>query len=359
MSNAPEYQRIANEQFAASPLSTLVDLANASAGGEIVAVTDEFFAECKNMIKPEPALFCPGRFTDQGAWMDGWESKRHNPTYDWAIVKLGFAGNILGFDIDTSHFTGNQAPAASVEATFCPEGDVQAKDVEWTQVLPKVDLPPTCHNYFLLNNPDGKVYTHVRLNNIPDGGIARFRVYGTVKPIWPKNASEIVDLAYLGNGGHAVVVSDQHYGSGGNLLLPGRGNNMGDGWETKRSRTPNHTDFVVVRLGDKGRLLKTEIDTSHFKGNYPASILLEATNSDQEIPVGNEWVTIMSQRKVGPHEQFYFDLEHTDKVFTHVKVTIFPDGGFKRLRVFGVRDIEGAELPKGKVEIQNGKAVVI
>jgi allantoicase len=121
--------------------------------------------------------------------MDGWESKRHNPTYDWAIVKLGFAGNILGFDIDTSHFTGNQAPAASVEATFCPEGDVQAKDVEWTQVLPKVDLPPTCHNYFLLNNPDGKVYTHVRLNNIPDGGIARFRVYGTVKPIWPKNAS--------------------------------------------------------------------------------------------------------------------------------------------------------------------------
>lgn len=40
-----------------------LDLANASAGGEIVAVTDEFFAECKNMIKPEPALFCPGRFT--------------------------------------------------------------------------------------------------------------------------------------------------------------------------------------------------------------------------------------------------------------------------------------------------------
>jgi hypothetical protein len=39
--------------------------------------------------------------------------------------------------------------------------------------------------------------------------------------------------------------------------------------------------------------------------------------------------------------------------------SLFLDGGFKRLRVFGVRDIEGAELPKGKVEIQNGKAIVI
>lgn len=102
------------------------------------------------------------------------------------ILKLGFAGSFIGFDIDTSFFTGNQAPAASVEAAYCPEGDVQAKDVQWTEILPKVELPPSCHNMFVLDNQTA-VYTHLRLNNYPDGGIARFRAYGDVHPTFPKD----------------------------------------------------------------------------------------------------------------------------------------------------------------------------
>lgn len=122
--------------------------------------------------------------------MDGWETKRHNSSFDWCIVKLGFAGKIQGFDIDTHYFTGNQAPAASIEATYCPEGqDVQGKDVKWVEILPKVDLPPSCHNVFVLNQLTNDTYTHVRVNNIPDGGIARCRVYGTVSPIFPKDES--------------------------------------------------------------------------------------------------------------------------------------------------------------------------
>ncbi|KAG1053591.1 hypothetical protein G6F42_028904 [Rhizopus arrhizus] len=64
----------------------------------------------------------------------------------------------------------------------------------------------------------------------------------------------IVDLAFCGNGARAVEVSNQHYTPGSNILLPGRGQNMGDGWETKRSRTPGHTDHVLIRLGDKDHL---------------------------------------------------------------------------------------------------------
>lgn len=108
--------------------------------------------------------------------------------YVRCIIKLGFAGSIRGFDIDTRYFTGNQAPAASVEAAFCPEGDVQSDKVKWTEILPKVDLPPSCHNVFALSKETG-VYTHVKLNNIPDGGIARFRVYGNVQPLWPSDPS--------------------------------------------------------------------------------------------------------------------------------------------------------------------------
>lgn len=118
--------------------------------------------------------------------MDGWESKRHNDTYDWCIIRLGFAGSISGFDIDTSHFTGNQAPAASVEGAYCPEGTGLESDLVWTEILPKVELPPTSHNYFQLEQKSA-VYTHLRLNNYPDGGIARFRVYGDVQPTLPKD----------------------------------------------------------------------------------------------------------------------------------------------------------------------------
>ncbi|CAO3631884.1 unnamed protein product [Cunninghamella echinulata] len=338
------FKRIPFEELSSSPLSQCIDLASSAINGSIVAVTDEFFAPATNMINPAPPQHCPGRFVATGAWMDGWETKRHNATYDWCIVKLGFAGKIQGFDIDTHYFTGNQAPAASIEATYCPEGqDVQGKDVKWVEILPKIDLPPSCHNVCVLDKPTD-VYTHVRVNNIPDGGIARCRVYGNVVPIFPKDESEVIDLAYCGNGGRVVEVTEEHYGPGSNLLLPGRGKDADDGWQSKRSRGNGHADHVIVKLGAKGHILKAELDTSHFKGNFPNQILIEATNDDQEVPSSNaQWFTIVGKSNVGPHGLYHFDPLYTDKVFTHAKLSIIPDGGLKRLRLYGVR--EGATIP--------------
>jgi allantoicase len=82
----------------------------------------------------------------------------------------------------------------------------------------------------------------------PDGGIGRFRVYGSVIPLFPKDPSAQLDLAHSFNGGRCVAVSDQHYGVGSNLIISGRGFDMGDGWETKRSRTKGHTDWVIIKL---------------------------------------------------------------------------------------------------------------
>lgn len=82
----------------------------------------------------------------------------------------------------------------------------------------------------------------------PDGGIARFRLYGNPVPVWPMDVNSIVDLAHVENGGIAVARSDEHFGTAANILLPGRGENMGDGWETKRSRGEGHVDWVIVKL---------------------------------------------------------------------------------------------------------------
>lgn len=167
--------------------------------------------------------------------------------------------------------------------------------------------------------------------------------------------SAIVDLAFCGNGARAVEVSNQHYTPGSNILLPGRGKNMGDGWETKRSRTPGHTDHVLVRLGAKGHILKAVIDTSNYCGNYPNKVVLKATVSDKEVPEADaEWTTLIEPSSVGPHDLFYFDLPHTEKAFTHAKVILIPDGGLKRLRLYGVR--EGATIPALPIDIGNAAA---
>lgn len=97
------------------------------------------------------------------------------------------------------------------------------------------------------------------------------------------------------------------------------------GWETKRSRVPNHKDWVTVRLGDKGRLREAEVDTAHFKGNFPDSVVLEATLSLEDLPSENtEWTEILPKIKLGPHKQHRFELDHCDRVFSHVRITIYP-----------------------------------
>ncbi len=97
--------------------TTLADLASARVGGRAVATNDDFFAPKANLVKPEPAVFIPGKYTSRGKWMDGWESRRRRtPGHDWCIVQLGMRGIVHGINVDTSHFTGNFPSHCSIEA---------------------------------------------------------------------------------------------------------------------------------------------------------------------------------------------------------------------------------------------------
>jgi len=118
---------------------------------------------------------------------------------------------------------------------------------------------------------------------------------------------------------------------------------MGDGWETKRSREKGHKDWAIIKLGAPGVLQQVEIDTAHFKGNFPESCELHALaisgNADWAGTSGgedHEWTVILPRTKLGPHRQHYFQLENVEgQRYTHVKVTIHPDGGIKRVRILG------------------------
>ncbi len=123
--------------------------------------------------------------------------------------------------------------------------------------------------------------------------------------------------------------------------MPGRGINMGDGWETKRNRTLNNRDWVVVRLAHKGMIEKILIDTCHFKGNYPDSCLLEGCNislNDENKFHSSQlkWTTILPQVKLSADSEHYFINEMvTNDSFSHVLLSIFPDGGISRMRLWG------------------------
>ncbi|KAG8887580.1 Allantoicase [Tulasnella sp. 332] len=343
------YTKISFEDFQTKLGSAGTEISSVSLGGKVISCSDEFFADASNLLKVEPALSMKGQFGPKGALFDGWESKRHNPTYDWVIIKLGAPGHIIGFDIDTANFNGNEAPQASVEALFSNGGDhPREKDDKWKEVLQRVDLGPSSRHLFKIEKTVDS-YTHVKLNMYPDGGIARFRVYGIVAPAFP-STSEYLDLAHVLSGGRVVFTSDQHFGVGPNLLLPGRGKDMGDGWETKRSRVPGHKDWAIIRLGAPGYLQEVEIDTAHFKGNFPESCDLFATETSDDLPSEDAfWTPILARRKLQAHRQHVFELENSEQVHTHVRLTIYPDGGVKRVRVIGRR----AEDPSTSPAIQN------
>jgi len=315
-----------------------IDLAQPRLGARVIVCTDDFFADKSRMLEPQAPVFIVGKFDDNGKWMDGWETRRRrNGGYDYAIVKLGLAGVIKGVDIDTTHFTGNYPPAASLEACYS-DGDPDITS-EWVNLIPSVSMKGDSHHYFEIN--DSRSFSHIRLNIYPDGGVARLRVYGQVTCDWDnKDKNAIYDLAAVEQGARAIAWNDAHFGSATNLLAPGRGINMGDGWETRRRREPGN-DWCIIELGHVGNIEEVIVDTAHFKGNYPdrcsiQAALVEGGTTESIITQSQFWPELLPSSKLEMDDvkQFSKEVKSIGPV-SHVRLSIFPDGGISRLRLFG------------------------
>lgn len=261
------------------------------------------------------------------------------------VLRLGVAsGKVAGVEIDTAFFNGNHAPEIAVEGTFAADEDEEkVKDkgyTGWETILEKQECGPSRRHAWLLKKITEKAYTHVRLLMYPDGGIARFRLYGNAVPVFPQSIDEVFELSATVMGGVAISCSDQHFGTKDNLLLPGRGKDMGDGWETKRTRGA-HVDWTIVRLGAKGEIENIVIDTAHFRGNFPQKVQVYAglfESDPKEDDAG--WIEVLEPTKSGPDVEIVYREELKEvkgKKYSHAKLVIIPDGGVKRFRVFGKR----------------------
>jgi len=310
-----------------------VQLERPRLGSRVTYATDEFFGAKERIIGNTDPVFIDDKYDDHGKWMDGWESRRRRePGHDYCVIRLGVPGVIHGFDIDTTHFTGNYPPQASIEACV---SDIDVPEEGWVELISKTDLAGDSHHY--LDARDDTTFTHVRLHIYPDGGVARLRVFGEVRANFT-DVDGYVDLVAVEHGGRPIACSDEHYGSVHNLTAPGRGANMGDGWETARRRGPGN-DWVIFALGQSSEIERAEIDTAHFKGNYPDRVSLEAAMFDSDDEASNDspkWQTLLPEARLKMDQQHYFD-EALEKIgpVSHVRMSIYPDGGVSRVRLFG------------------------
>jgi allantoicase len=319
-----------------------LDLASERLGGSVLYATDDYFAEKENLLKPHKPVWKEHEYTDRGKWMDGWESRRkRTPGHDFAIIRLGLRGVVRGVVVDTSFFRGNYPAQCSLEGCSArPETDVEtllSEETTWIRILPQSDLKGDSENLFPIDSP--YAFSHLRLHIYPDGGVARLRVHGEVVPEWRREGGLSIetDLAAAEHGGDVLACSDMFFGPKHNLIMPGRALNMSDGWETKRRRGPGH-DWVVVRLAAEGIVRRIEVDTNHFKGNYPDTCSIEGTRAF----AADEWFEVLPRTKLQAHTRHMFLDELADRgPVTHLRLNVFPDGGVSRLRVHAVATDEG------------------
>jgi allantoicase len=447
--------------------TTIINACSARQGARVVFATDEWFASADRLLNDETEpFFDPQEYCEQGKVMDGWETRRRrDPGHDWCIIRLAQRTQFIGgmpaaVTVDTSYFTGNQAPAISIEIIDIPDLEeeiawisqfpgvwkrfllhgqpdsmrgtgMSREQVElaetlckqpqkpWRTVLPKTPLrpgyPDTCFHEFTI--PNSVTGTHIRLNYYPDGGVARLRLMGQpvletstsrtppfhVDPstmhkctIVPhemhrrRSGGQIVlpsqqlllqpsdeykdpeEVSCADLGGLGVSCTNHHYGNPNLLLQSSYGIDMGDGWETARNpRRPSIlvkdpqtglvdsplSDHCIIKLGRPVPQVKCIVlDTQHFRGNYPESVQVDGcylADIDQEDDEdGNKghfdedavtWFPLIPRCRMAPDSEHLFEAckgqilttVPESSMVSHVRVTIFPDGGLSRVRVYG------------------------
>lgn len=263
------------------------------------------------------------------------------------------------------------------------------KAVEWKELLPTTSLSPgyetTRMHYFTLDQ--AQVGTIIRVSYFPDGGVARLKLWGdslgvvkpATKPLYmPIETGEVCtvvkhsstdlppsrlpyeyeEISSLELGGEGVACSNKHYGEPWRLLQKNLGVDMGDGWETARhpsrpsvliKNPETHLidsplmDWAILKLGkiaEKG-VARIILDTKHFRGNYPESVMLEGCYAPATSAIDDaEWFPLVPRTRMSPDSEHVFErrkeqLQHSTRAVTHVRLSTYPDGGVSRVRIYG------------------------
>eukprot|EP00521_Asterionellopsis_glacialis_P006644 CAMPEP_0195284072 /NCGR_PEP_ID=MMETSP0707-20130614/2410_1 /TAXON_ID=33640 /ORGANISM="Asterionellopsis glacialis, Strain CCMP134" /LENGTH=527 /DNA_ID=CAMNT_0040343367 /DNA_START=134 /DNA_END=1717 /DNA_ORIENTATION=- len=176
---------------------------------------------------------------------------------------------------------------------------------------------------------------------------------------------EFPELSCDQQGGKGLACSNKHYGEPRQLIQPTLGKDMGDGWETARHperpsilvKDPQTNlvdsdlmDWAILKLGSVALdgIHRIILDTKHFRGNYPESVCVEGCYAERGMTddmvvcteVGPQWFPLIHRTRMAPDSEHVFDrplaqIANATRAITHVRVSIFPDGGISRVRIYG------------------------
>lgn len=171
----------------------------------------------------------------------------------------------------------------------------------------------------------------------------------------PSDFLSLPDLAARSAGGAVLWANDDLFAERENLINPappehrpsafGHKGQIYDGWETRRRRpidggaAADSHDFAIIRLAAAGIVRGVVVDTGWFTGNYPPQISVEAAfvtgyPSAKELVEKTQWTTIVERSDVTGDTRNPFKVSSSRR-WTHLRLSIYPDGGVARLRVHG------------------------
>lgn len=299
---------------------------------EIIAVSNQRFAQAKNVMSEYEPVFDFALFGKQGKVMDSWETARHNPEeYDFLKLKLKEKSEINFVSISTKYHDGNQ--------------------VEWIEILAddKVLLEKTqLEGHALRKIKLEKTFQNVEQVEIrvyPDGGLTRIGLYKDVpnsddffvnkiaknirfeekipmpqKPLGPNLESVHFEAKVLS-------ATDEHYAPAINVLSPIPPLNMFDGLESKRSRDPGHSEELVIELDQLKEVKGIVFDFTFFVNNNPNYLSVWGDDN-------GKWVELVDKYFCKPYAGNKLQLEVNQKIKTSkLKFNFFPDGGVNRIKV--------------------------
>lgn len=312
-----------------------IDLASDRLRGYVLASSDQAFTSGAQLVSSQAASNSQGWLT----------RRRRESGHDWAVVRLGVPGIVEELVIDTTGQVGQSPTHVSVEGCNAPHTSSASDLKDWEALLPKTVLAENCPNTFSV--PNGKRYSHLRLNIYPDGGVTRFHAFGLPVPAWMAPGAaplSSLDLAGSNNGAQITGWSDANGASAAqNLIYPNSPADHNDAWLTRRRRQPGH-DWLVIRLAEAGQVHTAVLDTERLEADIPAKASLEGASSVGE-PEESDWFELLPPRPMLPNTEHTYgqEIASHDEV-RWVRLNLFPDGGMARLRLWG------ALSPKGQIE---------
>jgi allantoicase len=122
-----------------------------------------------------------------------------------------------------------------------------------------------------------------------------------------------------------------------------------DSWETVR-HNPLGVDFLMLEMKNPSAFSYVLLSTKYHSGNFSPVVKLDGQALGSET-----WEEFLPKTNLQGHSELRIKLDSSTKIFSKIKVSMYPDGGFTRLGLY-------QEVPKNEaptfLSLKDAKGIV-